>query len=288
MIKRALGIFAGDDGGENAGDSDDELVLTRKQRKKLERRLLPGSHLSGAEKKARSGGQKDIDSDDSEDSEDNVEEGEEEEDFSDDDPLPPEAAKEKAFRGEFHCQLCPDKILLNKKLMEAHLQSAGHKRNEKNFLRAKEMGVAAYEEECRQKAKERAEKASLAAFGVASKRQQRNAEFWDKKRAKHEEKRNKAREAEKAAKAGGKTSAPGKGLSEAQIEVRKAKFAAKKARRMERKAQGAGAAVEAEGDKKTPEASKGKKKREASSTTAEPMPPPKQFKGGSGKKKVKK
>lgn len=45
--------------------------------------------------------------------------------------------EEKPFRGEFRCELCPEKVLLKEKQMEIHLQSAGHKRNVARFERAK-------------------------------------------------------------------------------------------------------------------------------------------------------
>merc|ERR1719215_1292243 len=93
--------------------------------------------------------------------------------------MPVLSQQEKApFRGAFHCQLCPDKILLNEKLLEAHLQSAAHKKNERRFERAQAMGVEAFEAECRA----RAESREAAKSGGMSKRDMKSLKFWEKRR----------------------------------------------------------------------------------------------------------
>merc|ERR1712100_875330 len=70
-------------------------------------------------------------------------------------PVMPEPQKEQ-FRGKFQCKLCPHKILLTEKLLEMHLASSEHKKNEKRFERAQALGVEAYTEECKAKAEARA------------------------------------------------------------------------------------------------------------------------------------
>jgi len=219
MIKRALGFFDGGRGGkkdaEEEDDSDDGL--TDRQRSKLERRLLPGAH--GKAQRFGAGPTLHSDEEDDEEDDDDQLEGEEEEEEgseSDDEPLmPPE--EEKPFRGQFRCELCPDKILMNEKLMEAHLQSAGHRKNVRRFERAKEMGVDAFEEECRARA---AAREAAASSGQASRRQRKNEAFWAKRREKSKKKSG----SEKA-----------KELTATQIEDKKQKFQAKKAQRALRK-----------------------------------------------------
>merc|ERR1719215_1162019 len=92
--------------------------------------------------------------------------------------MPVSSQQEKApFRGAFHCQLCPDKILLNEKLLEAHLQSAAHKKAERRLERAKALGVEAFEAECiaRKEAREALKS------GVKSKRRLKSVSYWEKK-----------------------------------------------------------------------------------------------------------
>ncbi|CAK0832967.1 unnamed protein product [Prorocentrum cordatum] len=269
MIKRALGFFDGGrrDQKDVDEESDDGDGLTERQRRKLERRLLPGA--AGAEGRprraaapprtvcqhpaepachrrrgggvdpqdmalrARSGARPGAKADEDEEDEDDQSEDEDEEGSeSDDEPLmPPE--EEKQIRGQFRCELCPDKILMNEKLMETHLQSAGHRKNVRRFERAKELGVEAFEAECRERA---AAREAVAASGQPSRRQRKNEEFWAKRREKSKKK------------SGGEKA---KELTATQIEDRKRKFQAKKAQRELRKK---GAAEGVAG--KRPEASK--------------------------------
>mmetsp|Transcript_46026 Transcript_46026/g.72742 ORF Transcript_46026/g.72742 Transcript_46026/m.72742 type:complete len:176 (+) Transcript_46026:43-570(+) len=134
----------------------------------------------------------------------------------------PQSHKEKApFRGKFQCQLCPNKILLSEKDMELHLQSGFHKKNEKRFNHAKELGIEAYEAECRARAEARE-----ALAGKPSKRKLKNTSYWDKKRKKASDKKDKNRKSGK-----GSDKAP----AQAEIERRKQAFQAKKARRLERR-----------------------------------------------------
>jgi len=174
MIKRAV-LW---DDAHDAGDSEDEI--TEKQQQQLERRLLPGAQRGSRAK----------DSDD-----------ESQEEDSDSDPAVPEP-EEKPIRGKFQCQLCPDKILINEKHMELHLQSAGHKKNVKRFERAKEMGVEAFEAECAAKVEARAAQEAARAAGALSRKEQKNQSYWQRrnqrKKATKEEK--KAMKKEKAAK----------------------------------------------------------------------------------------
>ncbi|CAK9032914.1 unnamed protein product [Durusdinium trenchii] len=162
MIKRAVLWDEADD------DSDEEI--THHQQQKLERRLLPGAER----------GEDD--------------EGSEEESADSDPPVPPE---EPAFRGKFRCQLCPEKILINEKHMEVHLQSAYHKRNVHRFERAKAMGVEAFEAECLAKAEAR-EKAST----MPSRKNQKNREFWQRRKAEKKAAKAKKKERKTVAAAG--------------------------------------------------------------------------------------
>mmetsp|Transcript_64877 Transcript_64877/g.90268 ORF Transcript_64877/g.90268 Transcript_64877/m.90268 type:complete len:195 (+) Transcript_64877:62-646(+) len=163
MIKRALGLFAGGEGAAEEDDDSDDV--TPAQRQKLERRLLPGAQRGRKRKDM------DEDEEDSEGSSDND---------SDDDPPVPDA--EETFRGQYHCQLCPDKILLTEKQLEVHLQSGAHKRKERHFERAKAMGLEAYEAECLEKAAAREAQAAAQSAGVLSKKKQKNADFWKQRK----------------------------------------------------------------------------------------------------------
>ncbi|CAJ1357103.1 unnamed protein product [Effrenium voratum] len=144
---------------EEEADSEDEV--TEQQQQKLQRRLLPGA-------------------------------GDDLSDDSGSEPAVPEP--KELFRGNFHCQLCPDKILLNEKALEVHLQSGGHKRNERHFERAKAMGVEAYEAECARKAELRTQ----ATARVGSRKEQKNRDFWERRRAKSVKARAKAKAKTKA------------------------------------------------------------------------------------------
>lgn len=279
MIKRALGLWADapNAGGGDVDDSDEEL--TPEERRKLERRMVPGTmKMKGSPKQTtqpapappknrKAGVVKDSD-DESGSGDDDEEDGDEEasqeggwasedpsdeeSDDADPDMLAPE--KDKApFRGAFHCQLCPDKILLNEKLLEAHLESAAHKKAERRLERAKALGVEAFEAECvaRKEAREARKD------GVKSKRDLKNASYWEKKREKLAKKsKQKAKGKEESAE-----------LSKEEIEERKRRFQAKKARRLELR-QGADAAAVAFPKSAAP--SNGKRKVEPVSETAAP------------------
>ncbi|CAE7032879.1 TTLL8 [Symbiodinium natans] len=176
MIKRALGLFAGGEGA--AEDDDDSEDVTPAQRQKLERRLLPGAQR-GTKRKNR----KDMAKEEEEESQDT------DSDSGDDPPVPD--SEEKPFRGQYHCQLCPDKILLTAKQLEVHLQSTAHKRNERHFERAKAMGLQAYEAECLERAAARETQAAARSAGVLSKKQQKNAAFWKQRKARKAQKKDK-------------------------------------------------------------------------------------------------
>jgi len=256
MIKRALGFFDGGKGDRKDDDeeSDDGDGLTDRQRRRLERRLLPGA-AGAAKQQRRSDAHSGAEADEGEDEDDQSEDEEEEEGSeSDDEPvMPPE--EEKPIRGLFRCELCPDKILMNEKLMETHLQSAGHRKNVRRFERAKEMGVEAFEAECRERA---AAREAAAASGQPSRRQKKNAEFWAKRREKSKKK------------SGGEKA---KDLTATQIDDRKQKFQAKKAQRALRK-QDADESVAG----KRPEASK--KATEAAAPPAGAVEPAREGKAG--------
>lgn len=229
MIKRALGLWAGDGvarrkGSGTVGDEDDsDEDLTAAERRKLERRFLPGhqvgtrvggeSHEIRPDSRGRRRGDSDADDDDDlDEDEDSMD------DDSDDEPaMPPE--KEKPIRGKFQCQLCPDKILLNEKLLEAHLQSAAHKKNERRFERAKAMGLEAFVAECTAKAEAR----KTAMEGGPTKRKLKNKAYWEKKRDGSKRKNGKAEVAN---------------LTTSEIDERKHRFQLKKARRLARRQAG--------------------------------------------------
>jgi len=138
---------------------------------------------------------------------------------SDSDPAVP-VEREKEMRGHYRCELCPDKIILNEKVLEQHLQSTAHLKNERRFARVKEIGLEAFEAECR----ERAEAREARAAGLPSKKDLKNKSYWEKKRKKS--KRKPAKEESDA-------------LSQAEIKRRKNVFQAKKERRLQRKGEGA-------------------------------------------------
>lgn len=255
MIKRALGLFV--DGTVRGGDDDDDYDseddFTPAQRQKLERRLLPGVKRAqddedgagekGSKKKGRFRGVP-LNSDDSGSDSDSDAEL----------VMPPAATEEKPWRGNFHCQLCPDKIILTEKALELHLNSQKHKRNESAFQRAKEIGVEAFEAECR----ERAEATERAKQGP-SKTQLKKEKFWQKRR----ETRRRKTAAEKAAK-----------LSTAQIELRKQYFQAKKERRLARKQAESGSGAPAPPAKGSVEA-EGRKAKAGKDKDKEEQPEPK-------------
>lgn len=237
MIKRALGLRLGTGAATKGDDSDSDSEEGRKegllpdQRRKLERRLLPGGEKpSKAIKKPAIVEEQEDDDEEDEEDEENEDDGED----SDGDsqlseiPMPPEADPDgESMRGKFKCQLCPHKVLLTEKAMELHLQSTQHKRNEKRFEHAKELGLDAYQAECRARAEAKAKVAEESALGL-TKRKQKNFEYWKKKREKQMamKKRKKVDEKTKAS------------VDAAEVEKAKLKFQAKKARRQERKEAG--------------------------------------------------
>jgi len=239
MIKRALGLWADATpfGSGDVDDSDEEL--TPEEQRKLERRMVPGAKKAAKGKQATPTNRKAsvMESDDESEGSDDSGGGWASEDPStceesdDGVAMPPSSEQEKPFRGAFRCQLCPDKILLNEKLLEAHLQSAAHKKAERRLERAKALGVEAFEAECiaRKKAREALKS------GVKSKRQLKSVSYWDKKRKKL--KGNDEKEAEQE-KLPGKEKKPEE-LSKEDIEKRKSRFQAKKARRLELRQAGA-------------------------------------------------
>mmetsp|Transcript_74955 Transcript_74955/g.219573 ORF Transcript_74955/g.219573 Transcript_74955/m.219573 type:complete len:303 (-) Transcript_74955:78-986(-) len=256
MIKRALGLWV--DGTQDSdGDSSDADEVTEVERQKLYRRMLPGASEGskrGGGGRGRGRGRvaarpdgRPVDSDDSSDAEEGAGDAEEsaeeapgkapKEPESDDDVVMPAEQRELPdFRGEFHCKLCPDKIILNEKAMEAHLNSNGHKRNERRFEHAKSVGLEAYEAECmeRLKAREAAKDGNGTSLNA-----QKNKEYWKdmRKRALEKSKKDKAKGIQKE-------------LSEDKIAALKAKFQAKKARRMARKEAAATQEVPEEAGKK--------------------------------------
>merc|ERR1712216_743525 len=108
----------------------------------------------------------------------------------------------------------------NEKLLEAHLQSAAHKKNERRFERAQALGVDAFTAECRERAKAREAQAG----GERSKRKLKNELYWEKKREKSKRKGEKDKASD---------------LSDADIKKLKEKFQAKKARRLAARQAGA-------------------------------------------------
>jgi hypothetical protein len=220
MIKRALGLWAGSGGADVGADVDSDEELLPEERRKLERRFLPGSikgKKAAGKKKPKASAAAESDEDDSDadgparggwassdPSDDDEEESEEEHPEM---PVGPD--KQDKERGKFFCQLCPNKVLLNEKLLEAHLQSAAHKKNERRFERAQALGVEGYEAECKERAKAR----EAQARGEKSKRKLKNEGYWEKKRDKSKRKDEKDKASD---------------LSEADIQKLKEKFQAKK------------------------------------------------------------
>mmetsp|Transcript_67430 Transcript_67430/g.140896 ORF Transcript_67430/g.140896 Transcript_67430/m.140896 type:complete len:319 (-) Transcript_67430:52-1008(-) len=138
---------------------------------------------------------------------------------SDDEEFPTQEVEpeEQVKRGKFMCQLCPDKVLVSQSDLDKHLESKAHLKNVQNYVKAQEMGVEAYIEECEKRREQRESvKAGL------SKKQQRREAYFDKQKAKKKDPKCRAKRFEK--------------MTDDQIEAKKAKFAAKKARRMARKA----------------------------------------------------
>jgi len=178
MIKRALGVFV--DGhlkGGPGSDDDSDDGLTEAQRRKLEKRLLPGAApetSSASRRQAGRGYTKEVDSDSDPDDDDD--------DDNDSDYDPPVYAPENEIRGNFKCELCPYKLILTEKDLELHLNSKAHKKNEARFEHAKEIGVEAYEEECTQRAEAEEERKRARAAGVMSSKKQRNFEYWKTRR----------------------------------------------------------------------------------------------------------
>jgi len=222
MIKRALGVFVdGHVKGGPGSDEDSDDGLTAAQRRKLELRLLPGAatETSRASRQAGRGYTREVDSD--------SDLGDDDDDDSDNEPPVYESkVEEEPVRGKFRCELCPYKLLLTEKDLELHLNSKMHKKNEARFDHAREIGVEAYEEECRLRAGERER-----AAGTMSSTKMRNFEYWKKQR---ERGRKKTRQ-EIAAK-----------RTDEQKERHYAKWHAKQARRQAKKAAEAEAASQVE------------------------------------------
>lgn len=204
MIKRALGLWGGE-ASDSDVDSDD--ALTEKQKKRLEKRLLPGDGFG--------------DEDDSSDDGEGDGEGEESEG---DMPVRPQARREEGtkFRGNYHCKLCPEKIILNEKDLAAHLQSSEHKKMEKRFEYAKALGPEAYEAECRERVRAKADAERRAASGELSKRQLK----------KQQRKKNLLKKRSLKRKSGAERA---KNLSDDQIQARKLKCQEKQARKLARR-----------------------------------------------------
>jgi len=248
MIKRALGVFVdGHVQGGHGSDEDSDDGLTAAQRRKLELRLLPGATgTNSASKLAGRGYTREVDSDSDLDDDDD--------DSDNEPPVYETKVEEEQIRGKFRCELCPYKLLLTEKDLELHLNSKAHKKNEARFDHAKEIGVEAFEEECRLRAEERER-----AKGTVSNKKLRNFEFWKKLR---ERGRKKTRQ-EIAAK-----------RTPDQIERCKEKFQAKKARRLARKAAEAAAAADAEAVPRVENCKNSGKRKRATQpeAVAEPLP----------------
>jgi len=134
------------------------------------------------------------------------------------------------------------------------LNSKSHKKNEARFEHAKEIGVDAFEEECRLRAEERER-----AKDTMSNTKMRNFEYWKKQR----ERGKKKTRQEIAAK-----------RTPEQIERCKEKFQAKKTRRLARKAAEAEAAERLENSESSGKEKKGTKQE----AVADPVPSKKKAK----------
>lgn len=192
MIKRALGLW-----GDEGNDADEGL--TAKEHARLTKRFLPGGQVrtgadyaleeDGEAEENSSVGEEPAEDDDDDEDGDSLISGDEAYDSDDSDgpqnlEVEVEPKKEKPFRGNFHCKLCPDKVILTEEALEKHLASKLHLKRERDFEKAKDMGLAAFEAQVMAKVKEREEKEQDAANGSASKRAKRKEEYWAKKREK--------------------------------------------------------------------------------------------------------
>lgn len=221
MIKRTLGLWADErgSGGRNLSDSDDDDSdpdpgLTTRQRRRLERRFVPGAEEGSMGPASKRQCDRGSGSDGAPSSASDSDDSEHDSNSSDDEPAMP-VGQPKQIRGEYRCELCANKILLNAKALEQHLQSEGHKKNERRFEHAKEIGVEAYQAECMAKLE-----AKEAARGQQSKKKLKNSQYWEHRRAK--------------SKISGKDKAENPTTIE--IERRKLHFQDKKKRRLARKA----------------------------------------------------
>jgi len=239
-LKRILSHCIGGNYGGADGDSEDD-DLTLSQRSKLQRRLVPGLREGQAlarhpvkggkpdEVEARSEAASDEEDEDdlTDDDDDDAEDSELEAQT-----LEVDAERAKVVvRGNFQCKLCPDKVLINEKLMEQHMQSEYHKRNERRFQRAQELGLEGYIKECEDK---KAAKRAIAEGGadkVATKRQLRR-EAWRKRKDEKKRDRVKKNKLKKTT----EEEKPEKGLKEASRKEwsakKKDKLEEKKARRL--------------------------------------------------------
>merc|ERR1711920_906349 len=57
------------------------------------------------------------------------------------------AENEAPWKGNFHCKLCPNKVILTEAVLKVHLESKAHKKNVAKFMHAKEIGLPAYMQE---------------------------------------------------------------------------------------------------------------------------------------------
>lgn len=203
MIKRALGVFIDDEGDGSDDDSCDSATERVKQedRRKLERRLLPGAARAATSKlrlpeaptlAARAPDGEAGSTDDSSDDDRNAGRdgkgedwfAEDSEDSDDEHPqmLTEERHYKQAKGSLFSCKLCPGKVLNSEQDMEAHLKSKQHLKMEKEFERAQALGVDKYVKECEARAEKK--EVVAAAGGAAAVRKKRTQDFWDKKREK--------------------------------------------------------------------------------------------------------
>jgi len=225
MIKRALGVFNAKAPGTSAPDEDSDDELAPKELSRLHKKFLPGARGAPKAKKAQAPVVEEDEVDEEDVEEDEEEESEDDEDNDDDaesdgdidHPVMPPEADAGVFRGKFKCQLCPHKVLLTEKAMEDHLQSDMHKRNEKRFKHAKEIGVDSYQQECRERAEARQHAEEDSAAGL-TKKKEKNFLYWQKKR-------------EKQLKTKKRNTGDAKELDADEQEAAKLKFQAKKARR---------------------------------------------------------
>lgn len=271
MIKRALGLFLDADADGPEDDNTDEEGVSQEAKKKLTRRLIPGAMEAStfaktikkgeAESKPEQKARKTQNNDEPEEDDDDDDEADEgmlsddsqikwggedsdEEGSDDEHPEFLEAEKDasaKENRGKFKCELCHDKVIMNEQGMEAHLQSKDHLRNVRNFERAKEIGVDAYIAECENRRQEKL-RIQDGLSKKALKRQQYFEKLKTEPRKSRKELRKLKTERLQASITNGENRTSEKKLNakaqaEKNIELMKARFQEKKARRLARKAQ---------------------------------------------------